>query len=208
MRYITDIVEENYTWCLTKPAVGLGLLYNSFVVQDARGVAPTGWHIPTCSEWDDLFTYIGGVDSLSMLRCTGNDYWLIGDGTDNYGFKARGSGMRHKSLGFVDVRISHMAWASDFVVTYDDGLKYNRNEEDGCSIRLIKDDSVNPGTVTDYDGNTYTTVLINSQVWTVENLYVTHYNNGDAILEIIGNSEWANLTTGALCTYNNDWSNV
>jgi hypothetical protein len=46
------------------------------------------------------------------------------------------------------------------------------------------------GTVTDIDGNTYQTIKIGNQWWTMENLRVAHYQNGDAIPEVTGNSEW------------------
>lgn len=57
---------------------------------------------------------------------------------------------------------------------------------------------------TDYDGNNYTTVTIGTQVWMVENLKVTTYNDGIAIPNVTDNTAWANLTTGAYCNYNND----
>lgn len=37
------------------------------------------------------------------------------------------------------------------------------------------------GTVADYDGNVYTTVVIGQQCWTKQNLRTTHYNDGSAI---------------------------
>jgi uncharacterized protein (TIGR02145 family) len=63
-------------------------------------------------------------------------------------------------------------------------------------------------TTTDIDGNVYQTVTIGTQVWTVENLKVTHYRNGDAIPNITDNATWSGLTTGAYCEYNNDINNV
>lgn len=66
----------------------------------------------------------------------------------------------------------------------------------------------NYGTVTDYDGNVYTTIQIGSQVWTVENLKTTHYRDGTPIPNVTDNTAWYNLSTGAWCSYNNDDANV
>jgi uncharacterized protein (TIGR02145 family) len=66
-----------------------------------------------------------------------------------------------------------------------------------------------PGpTVKDYDGNVYQTVKIGSQIWMVGNLKVTHYNNGDVIPNVTDQTAWNGLTTGALCAYDNDQTNV
>ena len=63
-------------------------------------------------------------------------------------------------------------------------------------------------TMTDIDGNTYTTVKIGDQWWMAENLKVTHYRNGEEIPNITDNTEWANLTSGAYCDYDNNPNNV
>ena len=60
------------------------------------------------------------------------------------------------------------------------------------------------GEVTDADGNVYLTVKIGEQVWMAENLKTTKYNDGSSIPNVTDNSQWANLTTGAYCWYNND----
>ena len=57
--------------------------------------------------------------------------------------------------------------------------------------------------VTDFDGNTYLTIRIGTQVWMTENLKVTHYLNGDPLPGVSDNTTWGNLTTGAYCDYNN-----
>jgi len=59
-------------------------------------------------------------------------------------------------------------------------------------------------TVTDIDGNVYQTVTIGDQVWMAENLKVTHYQNGDAVPNIITQNAWPGLSSGALCSYEND----
>ena len=35
-----------------------GKLYNWFAVNDSRGLAPTGWHVPSNAEWDTLSAYL------------------------------------------------------------------------------------------------------------------------------------------------------
>ncbi len=73
---------------------------------------------------------------------------------------------------------------------------------DTSAAALLK---VTSGTiVTDIDGNVYQTVMIGSQVWTVENLRTTKYNDGTAIPYVTDNSAWANLTTPGYCYYGND----
>jgi uncharacterized protein (TIGR02145 family) len=58
--------------------------------------------------------------------------------------------------------------------------------------------------VTDIDGNTYPTVKICDQTWMAKNLDVARYRNGDIIPQVTDPTQWANLTTGAWCWYNND----
>ena len=62
--------------------------------------------------------------------------------------------------------------------------------------------------VTDIDGNVYQTVKIGDQWWMAENLKVTRYRNGYAIANVTGTSEWAGLSTGSYCNYDNDVNNT
>jgi uncharacterized protein (TIGR02145 family) len=65
-------------------------------------------------------------------------------------------------------------------------------------------DDNNPTTVKDRDGNIYHTVTIGTQVWMVENLRVTKYQNGDPVSNVTDASQWGTLKAGAYCNYNND----
>lgn len=60
--------------------------------------------------------------------------------------------------------------------------------------------------VADVDGNLYRSITIGTQVWMVENLKTTKYNDGTDIPNIIDNTAWTSLTTPAYCWYNNDIS--
>jgi uncharacterized protein (TIGR02145 family) len=57
---------------------------------------------------------------------------------------------------------------------------------------------------TDQEGDAFTSVIIGSQEWTSENLSVATYRDGTPIPHVTNPTEWANLTTGAWCWYNND----
>jgi uncharacterized protein (TIGR02145 family) len=48
------------------------------------------------------------------------------------------------------------------------------------------------------------TVTIGTQTWTTKNLDVATYSDGTPIPEVTDPTEWASLTTGAWCYYNND----
>jgi uncharacterized protein (TIGR02145 family) len=72
----------------------------------------------------------------------------------------------------------------------------------GCS----KKDENPSGSITDKDGNVYTSVTIGTQVWMVENLKTTKYNDGISIPIITDVSGWSNLITPAYGWYDNDAS--
>jgi len=58
--------------------------------------------------------------------------------------------------------------------------------------------------VKDFDGNVYHTVTIGKQIWLLENLSTTHFNNGDAIPQVTDNDEWSKAIDGAFCYFMND----
>ncbi len=76
------------------------------------------------------------------------------------------------------------------------------NNTNGRTTALFNDE-LEYGTLTDQDGNIYKTITIGNQVWMAENLRTTKYNDGTAIPNVTGKSEWCALTTGAYCNYNN-----
>ena len=59
-------------------------------------------------------------------------------------------------------------------------------------------------TATDQDGNTFEWINYGTQDWAIENAEVVTYRDGTLIPQVTADTEWANLTTGAWCYYNND----
>ena len=67
-------------------------------------------------------------------------------------------------------------------------------------------DTTTNSTITDVDGNVYTSVTIGTQEWMSENLRTSKYSDGTPIPNITDNTEWVYLNTGAWCNYDNDSS--
>ena len=58
--------------------------------------------------------------------------------------------------------------------------------------------------VADADGNVYHAITIGSQVWTIENLRTTQYNDTTPIPHVTDSAAWASLSTPGYCYYDND----
>jgi uncharacterized protein (TIGR02145 family) len=95
-----------------------GLLYSSHTVNGSKNICPTGWHVPTESEWNGLITYLDGTEAAGgHMKETGTTYWFSPNtGADNsIGFSARGGG--YYTNTFYNLRYSSRWWA-------DNTLKY------------------------------------------------------------------------------------
>lgn len=162
------------------------------------------------------------------INATEHPRWNKNDthyGTNNFGFNALPGGYRDSNNGiFIDAGNHGHWWSStendatyawDWYMAYCYGgvFRYYGSKRDGFSVRCVKDytGSQPNGTIisndyTDGDGNTYDAVVIGEQLWTVENLHTTKYQNGTNIPNVTNGSTWKGLTTGAYCWYNNDYN--
>jgi uncharacterized protein (TIGR02145 family) len=61
---------------------------------------------------------------------------------------------------------------------------------------------------TDGDSNHYATVKINNKVWMAENLKTTKYSDGALIPNVTDAVQWASLSTGAWCNFENQSRNA
>lgn len=93
---------------------------------------------------------------------------------------------------------------------FGSGLVYQPygNRTYGRAIRLIKDDSNDPGNLTDWDGNDYLTCTIGSQVWLASNWRCKSIHNGIQKVTIpeADDAAWDTAPVGEIhwCYYDND----
>jgi len=73
-------------------------------------------------------------------------------------------------------------------------------------LHSCKKEKEDDGSIRDFDGNTYTSVIIGTQTWMVENLKTSHYKNGSEIPLVTNNTSWGNLSSPGYCWYDNNES--
>jgi uncharacterized protein (TIGR02145 family) len=131
-----------------------GKLYNWYAVNDLRGLAPTGFHIPSDAEWTTLGTYLGG-DSVAggKMKTTGTSLWLSpnASATNESGFTGLPGGFRLPDGSFYPPGYDGYWWSStEFILNYSylRRMYFNNgiltrdvfgNKLYGSSVRLIKD---------------------------------------------------------------------
>ena len=137
-------------WCYynNDPANGAiyGKLYNWYAVNDPRGLAPTGWHIPTNAEWgiliDKLNSYPGILDK--KLKTVGSIWSNNIGATNESGFSGLPGGTRAGG-SFSRLGLIGMWWSSGtcqysyLEYTLSDLRRSGSNSEFGISVRCLKD---------------------------------------------------------------------
>jgi uncharacterized protein (TIGR02145 family) len=79
-----------------------GKLYNWFAINDVRGLAPTGYHVPTNTEFTTLVTYLGGSSVAGgKMKEQGLCHWNSPnvDATDTSLFTGLPGGTRSQTAG-------------------------------------------------------------------------------------------------------------
>lgn len=130
-----------------------GKLYNWYTVDDPRNVCPTGWHVPTDSEWTVLTDYLGGQSVAGgKMKSTGTHYWYSPntEASNESGFSGLPGAARNPSGSFGFIGYFGFWWSSTEPntnsawyrsVNYDNGSvsRINVVKELGFSVRCLRD---------------------------------------------------------------------
>ncbi len=126
-----------------------GKLYNWYAVHDARGIAPTGWHVASDKEWTELSNTLGGLEKTGGQLKNTSGWKENGNGTNATHFAAMPAGYRYKNGIFNGIDYFTAFWTSTENYTYsawyrsiryDDAGLYRGNfgKQDGYAVRCIK----------------------------------------------------------------------
>ena len=127
-----------------------GKLYNWFAVNDPRGLAPKGWHIPSDEEWTQLTDSLGGIENAGFKMKSDSGWKNNGNGNNhslfnglpggNCGFTGEINNIGETGYWWSSTKASNMRiWVR--ILYYDKNTlgreKYYKNY--GFSVRYIKD---------------------------------------------------------------------
>jgi uncharacterized protein (TIGR02145 family) len=132
-----------------------GKLYNWYAVNDPRGLAPQGWHIPSDAEWTSLATALGGeAVAGGKMKEAGTLNWASPNtgGNNNSGFTSLPGGFRQGGGAFAlfglwsswwsttpDVNNINMIWGR-FIFDSDVNLGRGLTDKSmGYGVRCVRD---------------------------------------------------------------------
>ena len=130
-----------------------GKLYNWYAVNDPRGLAPEGWHVPTHFEWTTLTDCLGGESVAGgLMKETGTTHWQSPNtnATNISGFTGLPGGDR-QSYGAYDgigsyciwwssvEHLSLYAWCCSLGSSTSSVYVNYTYRNDGFSVRCIRD---------------------------------------------------------------------
>lgn len=151
--------QQKPAWCYynndPKNELKYGKLYNWYAVNDARGLAPNGWHIPSNDEWTLLETFLGDWKKSGNKLKAIRDWLSNGNGSNETGFSGVPGGYRLDNGEFYGIGEDGQWWSStdQFQLTETTAVAWyrslsNRNtylnkdwkrQPIGLSVRCIKD---------------------------------------------------------------------
>jgi len=130
-----------------------GKLYNWYAVNDPRGLAPQGWHIPSDAEWTILETTLGGSSVAGgAMKEARTLNWTAPNtgGNNNSGFAGLPGGGRGTNGAFKNVGCVGYWWSATELNTtiawnrllyYGDGTTTRNGnfKRGGFSVRCLRD---------------------------------------------------------------------
>ena len=147
-----------YTWAAAMDSVGswsangkgCGYGKTCSPTYPVRGVCPEGWHLPTQTEWNTLFTAVGDQSTAGKMLKSTSGWNRSGNGTDAYSFSALPAGYRNYNGHYYYEGVNAYFWSSSegrsdiaysmyLYYYYDNANLFDDIKYYGFSVRCVKD---------------------------------------------------------------------
>jgi uncharacterized protein (TIGR02145 family) len=130
-----------------------GALYNGYVVMQDVNICPVGWHISTNEEWEEVESFLGGVDIAGgKMKEIGTAHWTPPNNgaTNSSGFNGLPGGMRDLLNNYVCLGENGLWWTATsynesakwttYLYYLSEAVDHNPAPKNyGLSIRCVKD---------------------------------------------------------------------
>lgn len=155
--WISAGTNQTGAWCYyennTANGPVYGKLYNWYALNDARGLAPSGWHIASDAEWTSLYNCLNGAAVAGgKLKETGTIHWNSPNtgATNSSGFTALPGGLRNFDGTFFYIgsfgvwwtaseSSAAFAWSRGMYHISADAGRSGRPKSVGFSVRCTRD---------------------------------------------------------------------
>ncbi len=210
-------------WCyyedITANGTTYGKLYNWYAVAGIhdtdpntpnKSLAPTGYHIPSDSEWTTLTNYLSGpAIAGGTMKSTGTTLWASPNtnATNSSGFTGLPGGLRDSFGVFYNIT-SHGYWWTlselnslsgySYSLSYLNGLAYwnGHTKTYGFSVRLINNNSLSNATFNSSILKLYPNPVLNILNVNIEsNLINEPYNIFDCLGRVVINGKFNDVDT-------------
>jgi len=91
-----------------------GKLYNAYAVNNAKGLCPLGWRVPSDADWNTLASFLGGNSVAGGEMKSTSPLWSSPNtgATNSSGFTGLPGGIRHENGSFVELGFNGPWWSS------------------------------------------------------------------------------------------------
>lgn len=152
--WINAGINHQPAWCYynNDPTNGekYGKLYNWYAVNDSRGLAPKGYHVPSDAEWTVLTDYLGGTEKAEAKMKAKTGWYQDENSTNSSGFSGLPGGFRSYGGPFYGIgyvggwwssteKESANAWYRDLVYLNGNVGRDFDSKQVGFSVRCLRD---------------------------------------------------------------------
>jgi len=142
--------QSGKSWCYDNDNSNCGKYGRLYDWNTAKTVCPSGFHLPSREEWNNLVSTVGG-NKFAGKKLQARSGWKKGKGTDEYGLSTLPGGSRNSNGGFRGAGNYGYWWTATErgsgsyyrSMSHSSGsvIEGNYNKNNGYSVRCVNNDA-------------------------------------------------------------------